>query len=123
MEVSARGLQTHTHIRACSLAHTTCLSSSLALSPPLFPCSTASSASSLPFLCPNPVIDGYDSIFILFAHESVVDSSFPHGTSYFVFYQPPKTPLLYYAWTLLFDVYFDQPFTLRCHLKILRMQH
>lgn len=87
----------HTHICACSLAHTTCLSSSPAPSPPLFPCSTASSASFLPFLPPNPAIDGYDSIFISLTHESNVDFSFPNVKSY----KPPKTPFLYYPWTLL----------------------
>lgn len=103
MEVSARGMHAHTHIHASSLAHTTCLTSWLAQSPPLFPCPAASFAPLLPLLSPNPIIDEYDYIFISLTHADIVESSFPHVKSWYFSHFLFNPSSLYYAWTL-FDV-------------------
>lgn len=115
----------HTHIHACSLAHTTCLSSLLALSP-LFPCPAASFAPLLPFLSPNPVIDGYDSTFFLLTHVSIVDLPFPHVKShYFSTKKKNKTVFSYIIYGLCYLMFIlsMQAFPLSCHLKVVRMQH
>lgn len=115
----------HTHIHACSLAHTTCLSSLLALSP-LFPCPAASFAPLLPFLSPNSVIDGYDSTFF-FAHTCKRRwfAFSPSKISLFFYKKQNKTVFSYIIYGLCYLMFIlsMQAFPLSCHLKVLRMQH